>query len=109
MIQNKICVIVNGMGMSDDNNVEHLRVKAALAYKAQRYAEAYGLFERIAKLDIEDAEPFYRLAIMTYYGKSCRRNKKKAANLMAKSSCRKGEFSDKADNVLTNWKYPNTW
>ncbi len=108
IIQNKICAIVNGMENFEDNDLDILRVKAAQAYQAKRYEDAYLLFKRIAELDLNDAEPYYRLALMTYYGKGCRRNKKYGIELMRKSSYRRGSFSDKADNVLLNWTYENT-
>ncbi len=108
VIQNKISVIVNGMGPDGgDNNPELLKVRAAQAYQEKRYNDAYKIFQRIIELDRHDSEPLYRLALMTYYGKGCTPDRRKGVRLMQESSYRHGSFSSKADNVLRNWKYKN--
>lgn len=108
MIQNRISVIVNGMGIDKgDNNLELLKVRAAQAYQDRRYSDAYKIFQRIIELDRHDSEPLYRLALMTYYGKGCKSDKRKGISLMEESSYRHGLYSTKADNVLRNWKYKN--
>ena len=108
VIQNRISVIVNGMGTDKgDNNLELLKVRAAQAYQDKRYGDAYKIFQRIIELDRHDSEPLYRLALMTYYGKGCKSDKRKGISLMEESSYRHGLYSTKADNVLRNWKYKN--
>ena len=105
IIHNKISVIVNGLG--SDNNPELLKVKAAQAYEAKRFDEAYKIFQRIIELDRSDSEPLYRLALMTYYGKGCKSDKRKGRLLMEESSHKGSVYGYKADLVLRNWKYRN--
>lgn len=108
VIQNKISVIVNGMGNSSNINPEILKIKAAQAYEEKRYIEAYDIFKKIIEHNRNDSESLYRLGLMTYYGKGCHVNKKKGISLMEESSYRGGYYSVKAQNVLRNWKYKNT-
>lgn len=104
---NKIMCIVNGNG-TNAVNPSRLRVEAAHAYGEKDYAKAYNLLLRIVSLDRRDGDSYYRLALMTYYGRGCKRSRKLALDYlrMAADNLDWG-YRDKIRNVETYWRYPN--
>ena len=105
---NRIRAIYNGNGSATTEDLDKLRIDAAKAYGDGRYHTAYEIFTKIAQSDKADSETYYRLALMTFYGKGCKKDRRRGKNLMTKASVMRPYFySQKADIVLKNWQMPN--
>lgn len=101
-----ISEIRNDSGVKPSNNINALRVQAALAYFQKRFYEAYKCYEQILFIDGTDSDALYRIALMTYYRKGCDLPKRKAHQKGKDYMDRvRGRFSEKAKNVLFHWTY----
>lgn len=109
----KIFEIKNGVYVPKGDDKNSLRLKAAQAYKAKRYGEAYGYYKKIIELDAKDADALYRIALMTYYQEGCGISSRKDAHrqgrayMQAVEKCGNSTFRGKAEVVLHNWRYIN--
>lgn len=82
----KIVVFRNAQYNGADNvDLDALRALAASYYSTKQYNKAYQTYEKIIKLDHENGNAYYRLAVLTYMGKGCKKDKKKAIALAEKS------------------------
>lgn len=101
----KIRMISNGNGIMPTNNIEHLRIEASKAYEKKDYKKAYEIIKRISELNARDSESFFRLAVMTFYGKGVRQNRHEALELMRKSAYNNNdEYAIKARTVVNHWQ-----
>lgn len=105
---NKIRAIYNGAGTTAVEDLDRLRIEAARAYGEKRYSDAYTIFKKISETDKGDSETFYRLGLMTFYGKGCRKNRKAGKQLMETASRLGYHFGYKAGIVLRHWFIPNS-
>lgn len=82
----KIQVFRNALYNGEDNvDLDALRALAASYYSTKQYNKAYQTYEQIIQLDHENGNAYYRLAVLTYMGKGCKKDKKKAIALAEKS------------------------
>ncbi len=104
---NKIMLVVNGNGISTINP-DALRVEAAKYYMEKNYKKAYEVLLKIVDLDRTDGDSYYRLALMTYYGRGCKRSRKDGERYLD-LAIRNSDYdvSNKLYNVQRYWKYPN--
>lgn len=101
----KIRMISNGNGIMPTNNIEHLRIEASKAYEKKDYKKAYEIIKRISELNARGSESFFRLAVMTFYGKGVRQNRHEALELMRKSAYNNNdEYAIKARTVVNHWQ-----
>lgn len=105
---NKIIMIVNGNGNTNYVDPEKLRLEASRAYMSKNYTKAYSLLLKIIEVDKQDGDTYYRLALMTYYGKGCKGSRKEGQRYLD-LAIRHSPYSetDKLLNVRSYWKYPN--
>lgn len=92
----------------DKMTADELLDLAAEYYTKKNHKSAYDTYAFVTKKYDDNAEGWYRLAIMTYFNKGCknRDSKELAKEYMQKALARsKGELHDKADNVLYFWEH----
>lgn len=83
--RNEIVAFKNAISHDDGENVDALRAIAASYYTSKRYYSAYKTYEKIIKIDPNNANAYYRLGILNYFGKGCRYSKKKSLQYLEKS------------------------
>lgn len=83
--RNEIVVFRNTASYSIGEDIEALRAIAASYYTTKRYYSAYKTYEKILEIDPNNANAFYRLGIMHYYGKGCKYSKKRSLQYIERS------------------------
>ena len=102
----KIGAIFNGAGRDAKVDVNLLKINAAKAYEQERYYDAYRFYEQIIAAAPRDAESFYYIGLMTYWGQGCKKNKKKAIEYVKTARSRGISYiRDKAKHALTMMSY----
>lgn len=82
---NEIVVFKNAISHDDGENIDGLRAIAASYYTSKRYYSAYKTYEKIIRIDPNNANAYYRLGILIYYGKGCKYSKKRSLQYLEKS------------------------
>lgn len=82
---NEIVVFKNAVSNGEGEDIESLRALAASYYTTKRYYSAYRTYEKIISLDSQNANAYYRLGIMNYYGKGCKYSRKRSLQYLEKS------------------------
>lgn len=83
--RNEIVVFKNAISHDEGEDIDALRAIAASYYKEKRYYSAYKAYEKIIRIDPGNANAYYRLGIMNYYGKGCKYSKKRSLQYLEKS------------------------
>ena len=92
-----------------NNDVLHLQASAAHFYNAKDYIRAYKTYHKVIEVDKENADAYYRLAIMSYRRMGCKQYKRKQTDTDAMKYMEKakeygrGELRDRAYNLLKYW------
>ena len=74
----EIVVFKNSMSTDDGEDIDALRVLAASYYTLKQYYSAYRIYEKIIRIDPENANAYYRLGLMTFWRQGCRLPRKEA-------------------------------
>ena len=97
-------------------NIEQLRARAALYYSNGQYTDAYNCYEQLVKRVPTDGDAAYRIALLTFWRKGCKKRfSKKAAQNKAMDYIEKAilygnsEIKEKATNVRNNWRNRNVY
>lgn len=105
---NKIQLITNASTQSRNDDVGTLKVRAAEAFGRKEYTTAFNLFKKIIELEPRDGESYLRLALMSYYGKGCRKSKTEGKKYIQWAKIHsKGYLREKAELIANYWRYPN--
>lgn len=83
--RHEIVVFKNAISHDDGEDIDALRAIAASYYTSKRYYSAYKTYEKIIRIDPNNANAYYRLGILNYFGKGCRYSKKKSIQYLEKS------------------------
>ena len=92
-----------------NNDVLHLQAAAAHYYDAKNYDKAYQIYRKVIEKDKENADAYYRLAIMSYRRQGCKQYKRKQTDTDAMTYMEKakefgtGELRNRAYNLLKYW------
>lgn len=97
----KIIGISNKTGGDGANTetIESLRFNAAELYTNKQYQEAYDAYLKIVQADAKQGDAYYRLALMTYHNKGCKKRYPSGKTRRAKAL----EFAEKARSYA---RYP---
>ena len=70
--RNEIVIFKNSSFTGDDGeDIESLRALAASYYTSKRYYSAYRIYEKILRIDPDNANAYYRLGLMTFWRQGC--------------------------------------
>lgn len=83
--RNEIVVFKNAISHDDGEDADALRALAASYYTSKLYYRAYTTYEKIVRIYPDNANAYYRLGILNYYGKGCKYSKKKSLQYLEKS------------------------
>lgn len=83
--RNEIVSFKNAISHDDGENIDALRAVAASYYTSKRYYSAYKTYEKIIRIDPDNANAYYRLGILNYYGKGCSRSMERSLQFLEKS------------------------
>ena len=82
----KIVIFKNNLYNDGENiDIEALRALAASYYSTRQYNKAFQTYERIIHHDPDNGNAYYRIAILTYMGKGCKKDRKKAIQYAEKA------------------------
>lgn len=107
---NKIYAFCNGRGNdSGEENLETLRALAAQYASAKQYKRAFQTYEKIIKIDKDNANAYYRLGILAFwYGKKCGFYSTASSRQKGKDYMRRAYYQRalNADRVLYYMEHP---
>ena len=105
--RNEIVIFKNSIFNDDGEDIESLRVLAASYYTSKKYYSAYKAYEKIIKIDPNNANAYYRLGLMTYWKQGCwfstKEAHRKGLEYAKKSRCL---GFDKADTAIYYMIHP---
>lgn len=105
----EIVTIKNSMSTDDGENIDALRALAASYYTLKQYYRAYRIYEKIIRIDPENANAYYRLGLMTFWRQGCRLPRKEARRKgleYAERAYRLGFY--KAETAIYYMEHPQT-
>lgn len=91
-------------------NIESLHFAAANYYNQKKYTEAYNAYQSITEYDSENANAYYRLALMSYRRQGCKQYTKHKTDEMAMTYIQKAYktgniyLRKKIENILYYWQ-----